>query len=416
MFVILHGLGMLVAVMFKSRRRLEAENLFLRHQLNIALRRAPPRLRLHGSDRALLVWITRIWPNLLDLSRVVKPETILRWHRLGFKAFWRWKSRHRAGRPKIDRGLRDLIQRMSRENPLWGASRIHGELLMLGFEVAQSTVSKYLVRPAKPPSQTWKTFLQNHAEAIAAIDMCVVPTLTFDLLFAFLVLGHGRRQLLWFEMTRHPTAEWLARQITEAFPWASAPGYLVRDNDRAYGQVFTSRVRAMGIRDRPISPGSPWQNGYAERLIGTLASRVPGSGGHLRRGAPAANSFRLCSVLQSSAHAPGITERCTFASNRPTIWCHCRHSDLGWAASQIRSDMIFGKDSIRDRPITPASPWQNGIAERLIGTLRRECLDQMVIFSEANRFSSLNTPNDHRIRVGRGLPGTSIIEEAPEHP
>ena len=146
---------------------------------------------------------------------------------------------------------------MSRENPLWDASRIHGELLMLGFEVAQSTVSKYMARPSKPPSQTWKTFLQNHTEAIAAIDMCVVPTLTFDLLFAFLVLGHGRRQLLWFQVTRHPTAEWLARQITEAFPWTSALAYLVRDNDRAYGHVFTSRVKAMGIRDRPISPGSP---------------------------------------------------------------------------------------------------------------------------------------------------------------
>jgi transposase InsO family protein len=159
---------------------------------------------------------------------------------------------------------------MSRENPLWGASRIHGELLMLGFEVAQSTVSKYMARPSKLPSQPWKTFLRNHAEAIAAIDVCVVPTLTFDLLFVFLVLGHGRRWLLWFEVTRHPTAEWLARQITEAFPWTSAPAYLVRDNDRAYGHVFTSRVRAMGIRDRPISPGSPWQNGRVERLIGTL--------------------------------------------------------------------------------------------------------------------------------------------------
>jgi Integrase core domain len=172
----------------------------------------------------------RLCPRLLGTIQVVQPETVLRWHRAGFRAFWRWKSRARAGRPRIDRGLRDLIRRMSRENPLWGASRIHGELLMLGFGVAQSTVSKYMTRPSKPRSQTW----------------------------------------LRFEVTRHPTAVWLARQITEAFPWTSAPAYLVRDNDRAYGHVFTSRVRAMGIRDRPISPGSPWQNGYAERLIGTL--------------------------------------------------------------------------------------------------------------------------------------------------
>jgi hypothetical protein len=146
MLAILHLPAMFVADLFKSRRRLEAENLFLRHQLNIALRRAPPRLRLRGCDRTLLVWITRIWPNLLDLSQVVKPETILRWHRAGFRAFWRWKSRHRAGRPKISRELRDLIRRMSKENPLWGAPRIHGELLKLGFEVAESTVSKYMVK------------------------------------------------------------------------------------------------------------------------------------------------------------------------------------------------------------------------------------------------------------------------------
>ena len=148
MFVILHALGMLAVDLLKSRSRLEAENLFLRHQLNIALRRAPLRLRLRGSDRALLILITKLWPSLLGVAKVVQPETILRWHRAGFKAFWRWKSRNRAGRPKIDRGLRDLIQRMSRENPLWGASRIHGELLMLGFEVAQSTVSKYMARPS----------------------------------------------------------------------------------------------------------------------------------------------------------------------------------------------------------------------------------------------------------------------------
>jgi transposase InsO family protein len=270
MYAILWAVAVFAANLFKSQRRLRAENLFLRHQLNIALRRAPPRPRLSRSDRAVLVWMTRLYSELLALAQIVKPGTILRWHRMGFRAYWRWKSRKRAGRPKIDRGLRDLIRQMRLENPVWGASRIHGELLILGFEVAQSTVPRYMVRGRRPPSQRWKTFLKNHADAIAAIDLCVVPTVTFDRLFAFLVVGHGRRQLLWFDVTRHPTAEWLARQMTEAFPWTSAPAYLVRDNDRAYGQVFTDRIAGMGIRDRPISPGSPWQNGIAERLIGTL--------------------------------------------------------------------------------------------------------------------------------------------------
>jgi transposase InsO family protein len=159
---------------------------------------------------------------------------------------------------------------MSVDNVLWGAPRIHGELLKLGFEIAESTVSKYMVRCRRPPSQTWRTFLHNHADAIAAIDFCVVPTLSFERLFAFLVVGHGRRQLLWFAVTRNPTAEWLAQQITEAFPWKMAPTYWVRDNDSAYGLDFRRRLRAMGIRDRPTSLRSPWQNPYAERLIGTL--------------------------------------------------------------------------------------------------------------------------------------------------
>jgi transposase InsO family protein len=266
MFGILH----LIGAFFKSPRRLEVENLFLRHQLNIAMRRAPHHLRLRGSDRALLAWMTWVWPSLLSLAQVVQPETILRWHRAGFRAYWRWKSRARPGRPRVSHELRELIRRMSKENPLWGAPRIHGELLKLGYEIAESTVSKYMIRRQGPPSQTWRTFLRNHANAIAAIDLCVVPTLTFERLCAFLVLGHGRRQLLWFAVTRHPTAEWLAQQIVEAFPWNTAPTYLVRDNDRVYGQAFTTRIRRMGIRDRPISPRSPWQNPYAERLIGTL--------------------------------------------------------------------------------------------------------------------------------------------------
>ena len=191
MFAILYAFGMVVADLVQSRARLEAEILLLRHQLDLALRRAPPRVRLRNADRALLVWMVRLWPNLVEAVQVVQPETVLRWHRAGFRIYWRWKSRKRVGRPKIDRGLPDLIRRMSHENTLWGASRIHGELLMLGFEVAQSTVSKYMVHGRRPPSQSWKTFLRNHAHAIAAIDMCVVPAVTFEQLFAFLVVGHG---------------------------------------------------------------------------------------------------------------------------------------------------------------------------------------------------------------------------------
>src|SRR2546422_1897457 len=230
MFAIIHLLATFIADLFKSRRRLEVENLFLRHQLNVVLRRAPQRVRIRAGDRALMVWMTRMWPSLLGLTRVVQPATILRWHRCGFRAYWRWKSRARPGRPRVDRELRDLIRRMSEENPLWGAPRIHGELLKLGFKVAEWTVSKYMMRHRGPPSQTWRTFLRNHAPDIAAMDLFVVPSLTFERLFAFLVLGHGRRQLLWFAVTRNPTAEWLAQQIVQAFPWDTAPTYLVHDN------------------------------------------------------------------------------------------------------------------------------------------------------------------------------------------
>jgi hypothetical protein len=269
MLAILHLLGTFVANLFKSRRRLEVENLFLRHQLNVALRRTPRHVRLRASDRILIVWMIRLWPSLLGLSCIVQPDTILRWHRAGFRAYWRWKSQGRPGRPTIRRELRELIRRMSKENPLWGAPRIHGELLKLGFEIAESTVSKYMIRHRGPPSQTWRTFLRNHAHAIAAIDLCVVPTVNFERLFAFLVLGHGRRQLLWFAVTRNPTAEWLARQIVEAFLWDTAPTYLVRDNDGAYGEAFLHRVRTMRIRDRPTSARSPWQNPYPDCTITT---------------------------------------------------------------------------------------------------------------------------------------------------
>jgi hypothetical protein len=201
---------------------------------------------------------------------ILRPETIVRWHRKGFSAFWRWKSRPLGGRPQIDKELLDFIRRMSFENSLWGAPHIHGELLKLGFDVAQSIVSKYMVPRQGRPLQTWKTFLRNHAEGIASIDLLVVPTVTFEQLFVFLILGHGRRRLIWYAVTTHPTAEWLGRQITEAFPWDAAPKYLIRDNDKAFGGAFKARIRAMGIRDRPTSFHSPWQNGHVERLIGSI--------------------------------------------------------------------------------------------------------------------------------------------------
>src|SRR6266849_6473901 len=255
---------------FKPRRRLGAEILVLRHQLNVLQQQAPGRRCLSWADRALFIWLYRRCPRILDAITIVRPETVVRWHRMGFAAYWRWKSRALGGRPRISKEVRDLLRRMSFENPLWGAPKIHGELLKLGIDVAQSTVSIYMVPRQDRPLQTWKTFLRNHAEGIASIDLFVVPTIAFEQLFAFLVLGHGRRRLLWIAVTRNPTAEWLARQITEAFPWDRAPKYLIRDNDRASGVAFKARVRAMGIRDRPISFRSPWQNGHVERLIGSI--------------------------------------------------------------------------------------------------------------------------------------------------
>lgn len=255
---------------FQSRGRLKAEIAVLRHQLNILRRKNPKRPKLSNSDRALFVWLYRICPNIAGAVTIIRPETVIGWHRAGFRAWWRWKSRNRGGRPKVDRELRDLVHRMCNENPLWGAPRIHGELLKLGFAVAQSTVPRHMIRGQRPPSQGWKTFLRNQAHGIAAVDFLVVPTLTFERLCAFIVLGIGRRCILRIDVTANPTAEWLARQMTEAFPWDTAPQYLIRDNDGAYGEVFRRRLRSMGIRDRPISPRSPWQNCYVERVIGSI--------------------------------------------------------------------------------------------------------------------------------------------------
>jgi transposase InsO family protein len=177
---------------------------------------------------------------------------------------WRWKSRPRGGRPQTPADIRRLIREMSADNPLWGAPRIHGELLKLGIDVGQTTVAKYMAKRRRPPSQGWKTFLRNHADGIASMDLFVVPTISFQLLYGLLILRHWRRELLWLSVTAH------ARQLTEACGWNEAPRYIIRDRDGAYADVFIRRLRAMGIRDRPIAARSPWQNGYAERLIGSI--------------------------------------------------------------------------------------------------------------------------------------------------
>jgi len=259
-----------VAGLFRSRAALHAEILVLRHQLNVLRRKSPKRLVFNGIDRLVFASLYSLVPNVLDALKVLKPETVVRWHRAGFRAYWRWKSRSRGGRPRASAEVRALIREMSIANPLWGAPRIHGELLKLGIDVGQTTVAKYMVKGKRAPSQGWRTFLRNHADGIASIDMFVVPTVSFRLLYGLLILRHARRELVWLGVTAHPNARWIAQQLTEACGWKETPQYLVRDRDSAYGEVFIRRVRAMGIRDRPITARSPWQNGYAERLIGSI--------------------------------------------------------------------------------------------------------------------------------------------------
>ena len=255
---------------FKSKSRLEAENAVLRQQLIILRRKVPGRVRLKNSDRWFLAQLYRSFPWILQVVTIIRPETLVRWHRAGFRCYWRWKSRARAGRPQIASDLRAVIKQMSIENPLWGAPRIHGELLKLGFDVAQSSVAKYMVKRRGPPSQGWRAFLRNHAPHIAAMDLFVVPTIRFGLLYALVIVRLDRRELVWVNVAANPTAEWIARQVTEAFPWDDAPQYLIRDRDGIYGIFVSRRLRAMGIRDKPTPPASPWHNGFAERLIGSI--------------------------------------------------------------------------------------------------------------------------------------------------
>jgi transposase InsO family protein len=271
MVALLFFLLRLLVSPFRSISRLEAENAALRRQLIVLQRKARGRVRFTNGDRLFFLQLYRWFPSIAEEMRTIRPETLVRWHRAGFRRYWCWKSRKLGGRPPIDADLRALIRRMSIENVLWGAPRIRGELLKLGFAVAQSTVAKYMASTDGCPSgQSWGTFLRNHLPRIAAMDLFVVPTIGFNLLYVLVIVRLARRELAWINVTAYPTAEWIARQITEAFPWNEAPRYLIRDRDGIYGVAGTRRLRAMGIRDKPIAAGSPWQNSFAERLIGTI--------------------------------------------------------------------------------------------------------------------------------------------------
>lgn len=202
----------------------------------------------------------------------MKPDTVIRWHKKGFKLYWRRKCRSgKRGRPVLDPAVKALVFKMSDANPTWGAPKVHGELLMLGIEISERSVSELLSRRnPKPPSQTWKTFIKNHMTEMVAVDYLVVPTIRFRLLFVFVVLSHARRNVVHFNFTAHPTAEWTAQQITEAFPWDTTPKYLLRERGSSYAEAFRKRVAAMGIAEVMTAYRSPWQNAYVERLNGSI--------------------------------------------------------------------------------------------------------------------------------------------------
>ena len=260
-----------VSSAMKSRAALQVENIALRHQIGVLQRSAKKRLRLNNSDRLLWIGLSRVWLEWRSVLLIVKPNTVIAWHRQAFRIFWSWKVRRgNPGRPSVSAEIRALIRHMSRENPGWGAPRIHGELLKLGIDIGETSVSKYLVRSRKPPSQTWRTFLQNHLQSLVSVDFFIVPTIRFQVLYVFLVLAHERRRIVHLAVTAHPTAEWTAHQLREAFPWESAPRYLLRDRDRIFGHEFVNQVKAMGIKQVLSAPSSPWQRAYVERLIGSI--------------------------------------------------------------------------------------------------------------------------------------------------
>ena len=308
MLAVLISLLLTLRDCLRARAVLHLELLALRHQIHVITRSRPLRPRLTRSDRLLWIWLSRVWHGWQSALVIVKPETVIAWHRRSFRLFWRWKSRRRVGRPTVPLDVRTLIRTMSDANPLWGAPRIHGELLKLGVDVCQATVAKYMGRRRRPPSQTWRAFLTNHVGQIVAADFFVVPTATCRLLFVLVLLAHERRRVVHVAITAHPTAMWTAQQLREAFPWDTAPRYLLRDRDQAF-TGWANTAPAMDIRGNPHSPTFA----VAERVRRTV-HRVCPAGVPRPRHRPqcigiAPRTERVCHLLRTIAHAPLTRQR-----------------------------------------------------------------------------------------------------------
>ncbi len=323
-----------VGAEIRSRHDLATENLALRQQLAV-MKYKCPRPRLTAADRFFWIVLSRIWSGWRTSLHIVRPATIVRWHRQGFRYYWRWKSRHR-GRPKADPEILALIHQMCWSNPLWGAPRIHGELLKLGICVSETTVSKYMIKHRGPPSQNWRTFLQNHTKELIALDFFTVPTATFRVLFVLVILSHDRRRILHCNVTEHPTAAWTARQLLEACATDDAPRFLIRDRDAIYGDNFRRQVAALKIQEVLTAPRSPWQNAYAERVIGSIR--------------------REClnhTIVLSERHLRRILRIYVDYYN------------------ETRTHLSLGKDAPEGRPIQP--PDQGGVLElKRVGGLHHE--------------------------------------------
>jgi len=269
MFDVLIALFSGAIATFKTHHQLCLEIVALRHQVQV-LRRGVKRPALNNADRFLWVGLKKLWPEWRSTLVIVRPETVIGWQRKAFRAFWRWKSRSRGGRPSINPAIIHLIRRMWKVNPTWGSIRIQDELAHLGIHVSDATVRKYRPKAPRPPSQTWRSFLKNHVRCMAAMDFFVVPTSTFRVLYVLIILTHHRRRVVHFNITASPTAVWTTQQIRNAFPYQTAPKYLLRDRDGIYGEEVVQCIHNLGIEQKLIASESPWQNPYVERLIGSI--------------------------------------------------------------------------------------------------------------------------------------------------